>query len=114
MTAGITSMAAMSRQELETALQRAYEQHQATQGELLNEQQLLQTALLRLNGVSLALHDMTEALTGLLVLHIERKPVEVYERLNVLAKRYVRSVSAQDSCGSASLDVVAHAARKVH
>lgn len=108
MNSGITSVADLSRQELETALRLAFEQHQSAQGELLREQQLLQTALLRLNSVSLALHEMTEALTGLLVLHLQDQPVEVYHRLNLLAKRYVRSADAQ------TLADLAAAAGRVH
>ena len=108
MNQAIESLTAMTRIELEQALQLAYAQHQTAQQELQAEQRRMQALLLRLHGVSTALHEMTDALTGLLVLHLESKPVQVYDRLNVLAARYVRSVDAQ------TLAALAAAAGQVH
>lgn len=108
MNQAIESMAAMTRIELEKALKLAYGQHQASQQELQAEQQRMQTLLLRLHGVSTALHEMTEALTGLLVLHIQNQPIQVYDRLNTLAARYVRSADG------GTLAALAQAAGRVH
>jgi hypothetical protein len=98
----------MTRQELEQALQLAYAQHQATQQELATERERMQKMMLRTLGLGTTLHEMTEALSSLLLLHLQRKPIEVYELLSTLSARYVHSTDAQN------LAALSQAAGQVH
>jgi hypothetical protein len=98
----------MTRQELEQALQLAYAQHQDTL-------QALDTTLNYLSknieaGLKLAttLHDMNESLQSLLLLHLQNKPVQVYELLSTLAARYARNSNLQN------LAALSQAAGQVH
>lgn len=65
-------------------------------------------AISRMTTLAMSRQELSSEMSTLLVLHLERDPIGVYQKLDVLAARYVRSVSAK------SLQAMAATAGKVH